>query len=955
MVDLPMLEHDDDDGSPLLTVQLCAAPAPAAPAAELRLWLPPDAMHAARLAAADLVAVGVAAADGEAAGQRLTGPPAPLALWPRLGAFLSGGSGSGGRARRLLELLASRHLSGRALLPGNPVLLPLLGRQCLAVAAAEAIGGGADGPAAEAARRAAAAGAAAAHDGFAALGGLAEQTAALRELVTLPLQAPALFERFGVRPPRGVLLWGPPGTGKTGLARAAAADARARLLVLNGPDVVSEFYGASEAGLLGVFAAARAAAPAVIFIDELDALAPARGGSAADGAGGVGAGASAGGDMAARVVTTLLTALDGLNGTSDDYCNGVVVLAATNRPEAVDAALRRPGRFDRELEVGVPSPAARADILRVTLRRLRHALGNGEVAALAAAAHGFVGADLAALCEEAALVALRRAVAAKRAGKPLSNLQVTAADMRAAQTRVRPSAMREVALELPAVRWDDVGGLAGVKQRLREAVEWPQRHPDALERLGARAPRGVLLYGPPGCSKTLLARAVAAESRLNFLAVKGPELLSKYVGDSEKAVAALFARARAAAPAIVFFDEIDGLAGMRGEGGGGAAAAAGDRVLAQLLTEMDGLQARGGVVVLAATNRPDRLDAALLRPGRFDRALRVPPPDQEGREAILAVHTRRTPLAPDVDLVALAASTPGYTGADLAAVVREAALAALQEDMGARTVAARHFAAALDEPLPSRERRSARHARREWGCLRVRAAPGPGAGTLASSAAGLLLWAAFAAYAILLSPNQTPLRDQYFLQKLVGLGSDSVPVNAVFSQIFNIMGVWPAIYAAILVPSAKSGNKVPAWPFVGLSFGLGVLALGPYFALWTPAADARAPPRRSDMGGWRNLSLRITESRVTAAVLLVATVVTLGQAAVAPSSEWAQYFQLFDESRFVHVTTLDCSALTLFCPFWMWNDAQRRGWGARGTWLPLLSCLPILGPAIYLVARPNAE
>ncbi|KAI8476766.1 MAG: P-loop containing nucleoside triphosphate hydrolase protein [Monoraphidium minutum] len=617
---------------------------------------------------------------------------------------------------------------------------------------------------------AAAAAAAAAAGGLAALGGTGAYHAALRDLVTLPLRSPELFARFRLRPPRGLLLHGPPGSGKTALARAAAADAGAALLVVNGPDVMSEFLGESEAGLQGVFAAARALAPAVVLLDEIDALAPARGGGG--GGGGLGASAHAaaaggggGGDAQARVLTTLLMLMDGVGApggasnsnsspTSDSKTNPtsdrVVVIGATNRRDAIDGALRRPGRLEREIEVGVPGPGERREILEARLARVRHSLDAAQVSSLAGGAHGFVSADLAALVDEAALCALRRVVAAReeqgrqqqqqaqqqRQGQGVvgqqqqqqqaqeeqrqacdgdsgggggggggGELSVEWRDFAAAQARVKPSALREVAVELPQVSWSDVGGLGDVKQRLKEAVEWPQRHPDALARLGATPPRGILLYGPPGCSKTLLARAVASEARLNFLSVKGGELHSKWVGGGERAVAALFARARAAAPAVVFFDELDGLAGARpmggGGGGGGGSGGAGERVLAQLLMELDGLQPRLGVVVLAATNRPDRVDAALLRPGRFDRLLRVPPPGRAARSEIFAVHLRATPLAADVDLSALGAAAEGYTGADVAAACREAALAALDEDLGAAAVAPRHFAAALARVPPS--------------------------------------------------------------------------------------------------------------------------------------------------------------------------------------------------------------------------------------------------------------
>ncbi|EIE21729.1 nuclear AAA ATPase [Coccomyxa subellipsoidea C-169] len=543
-----------------------------------------------------------------------------------------------------------------------------------------------------AAARAAALGARAAWEGYGKLGGVSEHIKALREHVTLPLKAPQLFERLGLRLPRGVLLHGPPGTGKTALACAAAADAGATLFVLNGPDIISEYVGESEIGLQGVFAAARAAAPAVIFIDELDSLAPARS---------RGAHSAAADEMTGRVVSTLLAAMDARSGA-----DGVIIVAASNRVDAVDSALRRPGRFDRELEVSVPSPAGRLEILRVKLEDINHNLCEENICALAASSHGYVGADLAALCQEAAMCAVRRVVRHRQQGSASVReipLPVTPLDFRAAQTRVRPSGMREVALELPSVTWADVGGHAAIKQRLKEAVEWPQKHPEMLARMGAKAPRGVLLYGPPGCSKTLLARAVASESGLNFLAVKGSELFSMYVGESEKAVVTLFSRARAAAPSIIFLDEVDGLAAARSEHrseSGGPSVS--DRVLSQLLVEMDGIQARGDVVVIAATNRPDLVDAALLRPGRFDSRLYVPPPkDSADRASVLAVLTRATPLAADVELEALADFTPGYTGADLSALVREASMKALQEDIDTTEVAMRHFSAALLEITPS--------------------------------------------------------------------------------------------------------------------------------------------------------------------------------------------------------------------------------------------------------------
>lgn len=695
----------------------------------------------------------------------------------------------------VLESLARRALDGRCLLPGNLVRLPLLGASAFfvvenargfgPVGAAttvalrgerEAARGPPDAsfaaasgtnddssdsgdPAVTAAARARRAGerfasAADAAGGYASLGGVDTLVASLRESVELPLARPELFEQRGVRPPRGVLLWGPPGTGKTRLARAAAASANAALLVVRGPELVTAAVGESEAALRGVFAAAAAAAPCVVLLDELDAIAPARAGG--DGLGGRGdAGASGGGDeqMSARVVAALLSALDGAGGENgENDMRGVVVVATTNRPEAVDRALRRPGRFDREIEVGVPTPSARREILQKHMRALRHSVTEAQADALARDAHGFVGADVAALCAGAAMQALRRVVGredetlsaenlasalgsslrlarrdddrsspdARRDATPVTRApsdrgateprafgddadRVTFADFLAARRRVKPSALREVAVEAPRVAWDDVGGHAAIKQQLREAVEWQERHGDALRRVGAVPPTGTLLYGPPGCSKTMLARAVASASGRNFVTVTGPELHSKYVGESEKAVRALFARAAASAPSVIFLDELDGLVGRRAPPSGGGGPSASDRVLTQLLGEMDGLASDSkNVCVVAATNRPDLVDPALLRPGRFDRALYVPPPTEwEDRAAILARAARKTPLAPDVDLKTLAMGTAGYTGADLQAYVREAAVCALEEDLESSQVCARHFAAAAERVPPS--------------------------------------------------------------------------------------------------------------------------------------------------------------------------------------------------------------------------------------------------------------
>ena len=648
-----------------------------------------------------------------------------------------------------------------------------------ATAADAAVGGGPTGPAARAAARAAAAGTSARASGapgaagFASLGGVAAVAARLRDLATLPLTRPALFASYGLTPPVGVLLHGPPGTGKTALARAAAADAGAALFVVNGPDLVSGRVGGGEAGVRGVFAAARAAAPAILFFDEVDALAPAGGGQAgrfggeggSGGSSGTGSGgapaaaASAAAGAAARLAAALATELDALSSAPNPP--RVVVLAATNRVGAVDGALRRPGRLDAEVEVGPPCPSARGAILAACLAPVAHNLSCEDIAAVAGAAHGFVGADLALLVREAALAALRRGVVAAAAGqgstpRPPSSLRVTLPDLAAARATVRPSAMRDITLALPLVTWDDVGGQAGVKARLMEALGCgvgtegsaaspspDVASPSAMAAVGATPPSGILLFGPPGCSKTLMARAAAHAAGRNFFAVKGPELLSPYVGDAEKAVAALFARARASSPSLVFFDELDGLASARDGGiasaGGGAVAsdgagAAAGRVVAQLLQEVEAATrapaqgpASPPVVVLAATNRPDRLDPALMRPGRFDRALHVRPPgDACEREAVLRAAARKVRLGPGVaapggTFADLAAATPGFTGADLASLVREAALAAVAEGVGgADAVTGDHFAVALRlvaaSPPPSAEEAAAyeRYERAGW-------------------------------------------------------------------------------------------------------------------------------------------------------------------------------------------------------------------------------------------------
>ncbi|KAE8997747.1 Spermatogenesis-associated protein 5 [Phytophthora rubi] len=525
------------------------------------------------------------------------------------------------------------------------------------------------------------------HDGgFSAIGGLQEELKAIREVVEQPLTNPETFERFGLPAPKGVLLYGPPGTGKTLIARTLARELNARVFTINGPEVVSKFVGESEANLRAVFAQAAREAPSLVFIDELDAICPKRD--------------SRVGDMERRLVATLLTLMDGLGASRQ-----VVVLAATNRPNALDPAVRRPGRFDREVEIGIPRANDRLAILRVALRRLPHKLTHSELQELSASAHGYVGADLSALCKEAALLALHRAFASNSestgavlfSSESLPAFEVTLGDLKLAMRGIRPSALREISVDVPRVLWKDIGGQDALKQALREAVEWPLQHPEAFTRMGIRPPKGVLLYGPPGCSKTLAAKALATESGMNFIAVKGPELFSKWVGESEQQVREVFRKARAASPTVVFFDEIDALASTRGSGGGSGAS---DRVLSQLLTELDGLEPLKRVLVVAATNRPDLLDPALMRPGRIDRALYVAPPDVPAREQILQIHTRKTPLAADVSLAELAIATARFSGAELQALCREAALHAVEEDRAALNVAKRHFVRALSVVTP---------------------------------------------------------------------------------------------------------------------------------------------------------------------------------------------------------------------------------------------------------------
>jgi len=517
------------------------------------------------------------------------------------------------------------------------------------------------------------------------IGDLEEVKERIREIVEIPMRHPELFKHLGIEPPKGVLLYGPPGCGKTLLAKALANEIGAYFIAINGPEIMSKFYGESEARLREIFEEAEKNAPSIIFIDELDAIAPKR--------------EEVVGEVEKRVVAQLLTLMDGLKERGK-----IIVIGATNRIDAIDPALRRPGRFDREIEIPPPDKRARKEILLVHTRDVPLA-DDVDIDALAEITHGYTGADLAALVKEAAMSALRKFLKSENIdlNKPippekLATLKVTKNDFLEALKVVHPTLMREVFVEVPEVRWSDIGGLDEVKQQLREAVEWPLKYPEVFEKMGIRPPRGVLLYGPPGCGKTLLAKAVATESGANFIAIRGPEVLSKWVGESERAIREIFRRARQVAPAVIFFDEIDAITPMRGQRHDSGVT---DRIVNQLLAEMDGITMLKNVVVIGATNRIDIIDPALLRPGRFDRVIYVPPPDRRARLEILKVHTRKVPLASDVDLEKLAELTEGYSGADLEALVREAVMLALRERLEARPISMNYFLRALNTIKPS--------------------------------------------------------------------------------------------------------------------------------------------------------------------------------------------------------------------------------------------------------------
>ncbi|CAO3649741.1 unnamed protein product [Mucor hiemalis] len=510
--------------------------------------------------------------------------------------------------------------------------------------------------------------------GYKNIGGLSKQIAIVREMVETPLNNPELFLKYGLKPPRGVLLFGPPGTGKTLIARAVAHEAGAHAIIINGPEVVSKFYGETEQKLRDIFDEAIEKAPTVIFIDEIDALCPKRD--------------EAPSELEKRVVTTLLTLMDG--ATTEN--NRVVVIGATNRPNSLDEALRRPGRFDREVEIGIPTSEGRLSIMTTIMSKIPNSLTKDELEMLAGKSHGYVGADIAAVCREAGLKCIKRCAANK---SEMADLFVNMQDMNEAMTEIRPSAMREIMLEVPKVYWTDVGGQSDIKQRLKESVEWPLQHPEAFLRLGIRPPKGILLYGPPGCSKTLMAKALATEAGSNFIAVKGPELFSKWVGESEKAVHEVFRKARAASPSIVFFDEIDALTVKRGSSGDGGTSVA-DRVLSQLLNELDGVEALVNVTVVAATNRPDIIDDALLRPGRIDRILYVGPPDIHSRKEIFKIQLKKMTCDDDVDIEEISEKSEGCSGAEAVAICQEAALYAMEEDIHIDSVKMRHFRRSLE-------------------------------------------------------------------------------------------------------------------------------------------------------------------------------------------------------------------------------------------------------------------
>ncbi|MCX6668397.1 MAG: CDC48 family AAA ATPase [Methanothrix sp.] len=515
------------------------------------------------------------------------------------------------------------------------------------------------------------------------VGGLRVEVQRVREMIELPMKHPEVFQKLGIEPPKGVLLYGPPGTGKTLIAKAVANESGTNFFSIAGPEIMSKYYGESEQRLREIFEEAQKAAPSIIFIDEIDSIAPKRG--------------DVTGEVERRVVAQLLAMMDGLKERGQ-----VVVIGATNREDAIDPALRRPGRFDREIEIGVPDRSGRVEILQIHMRNMPIA-EDVDLEGLADRMHGFVGADINSLCKEAAMKALRRYLPDLTTEDEIpqeivDKMQVTGGDFEDSLKEIEPSAMREVLVELPHVTWKDLGGLGALKQELIEAVEWPIKQPEKFRQMGIRPPKGILLYGPPGTGKTMIAQAIANETNANFISVRGPQMLSKWVGESEKAIREIFRKARQVSPAIIFFDELDSIAPMRGMDDGSHVM---ERVVNQLLSELDGLEELKDVVVIAATNRPDILDPALLRSGRFDRLLMVGAPDKLGRYEILKIHTAQMPNSEDVNLDELAELTEGYVGSDLDSLCREAAMLALREDLD--KVDMNHYREALKKVRPSVE------------------------------------------------------------------------------------------------------------------------------------------------------------------------------------------------------------------------------------------------------------
>jgi transitional endoplasmic reticulum ATPase len=488
------------------------------------------------------------------------------------------------------------------------------------------------------------------------IGGLEDEIQKIREMIELPIRHPELFKRIGIDPPKGVLLHGPPGTGKTLLARAVAYETDAHFITISGPEIMSKFYGQSEENLRKVFEEAKELSPSIIFIDELDSIAPKRG--------------EVTGEVERRVVAQLLSLMDGLEGRGE-----IIIIGATNRVNDIDPALRRPGRFDREIEIGVPDTDGRYEILLIHTRGMP-LFQDVDLRSIAEKTHGFVGADVEALAKEAAMLAIREVLPKINLDQPippevLNNLQIKNSHFHDALTNIEPSALREVLITQPTETWDDVGGLEDARQQLQEIIEWPLKYPELYSHLNSKPPNGILLSGPPGTGKTLIAKALAHESEVNFISVKGPEFLSKWVGESEKAVRETFRKARAAAPCIIFFDEIDAIAGMRGRFSGSQVT---EQVVSQLLTEMDGLEGLKEVILIAATNRPDMLDDALLRSGRFGRHIDIPMPDKKARKEILKIHTINKPLAKGISLDSIAERLEGYSGADISAIAEEATM-----------------------------------------------------------------------------------------------------------------------------------------------------------------------------------------------------------------------------------------------------------------------------------------